>query len=165
MVLEKKFLSKVMERIGVFSVEEVLPYVPSEVSFVKNGISPKKKYAGEMVSMGVLKMRLFAQKGVVCARCGIEGKWFILERHPKNSNKEKYHFNLYAEKDGHLTLMTKDHIFPRCFGGTTDFDNLQVMCADCNVKKSNIVPSRFAEKLENFKNLKKTEQSEQLALK
>ena len=41
-------------------------------------------------------------------------------------------FNLYAE-DG--TLMTKDHILPRKWGGKDDIDNMQTMCKDCNEAK------------------------------
>jgi hypothetical protein len=67
-------------------------------------------------------------KSKKCACCGIEGNVMLLD-HALNANpKEPPHFNLYAEKDGVLILMTKDHIipspcqslqpsiFPRCIG-------------------------------------------------
>ena len=35
-----------------------------------------------------------------------------------------------------LSTCTIDHIYPRRFGGNDDFDNLQLLCAECNMLKS-----------------------------
>ena len=32
--------------------------------------------------------------------------------------------------------LTIDHIVPRCFGGTNEQHNLQILCAPCNTQKS-----------------------------
>ena len=32
--------------------------------------------------------------------------------------------------------LTIDHIVPRCFGGTNEQHNLQILCAPCNAQKS-----------------------------
>ena len=46
------------------------------------------------------------------------------------------HFNLYAELDGYIVLMTKDHIVPRSKGGKNMLENYQTMCCLCNSAKS-----------------------------
>lgn len=36
--------------------------------------------------------------------------------------------------------MSVDHKFPRCFGGTNNHDNLQVLHRECNIEKGNLIP-------------------------
>ncbi len=77
-------------------------------------------------------IRLFKTKGLKCSKCGIEGKYFYKCR---NVNDTNYHLELFAEKDGKLIKMTKDHILPESKGGTSHLANLQPMCFDCNCNK------------------------------
>ena len=61
--------------------------------------------------------------------CGLEGTRMLLEMHP---NDKAPHFNLYAEEDGQLVLLTKDHIQAKCFSGPNSYSNFQVLCSICN---------------------------------
>jgi hypothetical protein len=47
------------------------------------------------------------------------------------------HFNLYAEREGELVQMTKDHKQPKSKGGADHIDNMQTMCCTCNELKGN----------------------------
>lgn len=47
------------------------------------------------------------------------------------------HFNLYAEREGALVQMTKDHKTPKSRGGKDHIDNMQTMCCRCNELKGN----------------------------
>jgi tRNA-binding EMAP/Myf-like protein len=73
-------------------------------------------------------------RSLVCAVCGLAGSLFLLERQ-ENHQEGTAHFNLYAEDDGDLILMTKDHILPFSKGGR-GFKNYQTMCEPCNAMKS-----------------------------
>lgn len=90
------------------------------------------EFDGFVVHRDSLRYKLFYQKGVVCAKCGRVGTHFTLDKMDPRYEGNRRHFNLYAE-DG--TLMTKDHIIPKCKGGKNSVDNLQPMCVSCNVKK------------------------------
>lgn len=73
--------------------------------------------------------------GPDCVACGIQGKYFAIER-DRGSNK--YHMNLYAiDSEGYEVMMTRDHIVPRSKGGPDNLDNQQTMCIYCNQQKGN----------------------------
>jgi 5-methylcytosine-specific restriction endonuclease McrA len=74
------------------------------------------------------------KKDSTCAACGIVGNKMVLEL---NHNDKSPHFNLYAEENGKLILMTKDHVKPKSKGGKNEIDNYQTMCAVCNNIKGN----------------------------
>ncbi len=77
------------------------------------------------------------KKSLVCKCCGIEGTIMLLEL-PSNGGKVCVpHFNLYAEREGGLVQMTKDHIKPKSKGGKDHISNMQTMCARCNELKGN----------------------------
>lgn len=147
-----------MKRIGIFKLDEVLPFVVfSETinELHKRGLKrcdpeykavAERKYKGHMVKMASLRYQLFATKGVKCVKCGIEGLFFSLEQSEggegEGRNANRYHFNLYGLKEGGnienpdtWVLITKDHIVSRKKGGKDILPNLQVMCSDCNRKK------------------------------
>ena len=147
-------------RVGIFQLDEVLPYVfTKEIrhQLRKSGVSYKSKewkavskrsypavIDGEikrvMVSMGSHRYQLFAKKGIKCVTCGIKGLFFALER-GRGDNPNKYHFNLYGKsRSGREIMITKDHILPRSKGGRNRLTNYQPMCYRCNQKKSNKVP-------------------------
>jgi len=64
-----------------------------------------------------------------CVFCGIEGKHMLLE---KLQDDKAPHLNMYAEENGKMILMTKDHIVPRSKGGKNNLENYQVACSLCN---------------------------------
>jgi len=90
------------------------------------------------VTMESHRYQLFAEKGIVCEKCGLKGIRFALERHRDVPNK--YHFNLYGiTKYGEEVMLTKDHIIPRSKGGRNNLNNYQTLCVKCNSKKSDSV--------------------------
>lgn len=77
-----------------------------------------------------LRYRCF-DRGVSCVVCGAKGSKLLLEISPTATNATA-HFNLYAESDRGLVLMTHDHIVPLSKKGKDTIDNTQTMCVACN---------------------------------
>ena len=87
-----------------------------------------------------------------------------------NSNVKTPHFNLYAEKNGELFLMTKDHIISLHKGGPDNIINMQTMCDECNELKAdaNITVERLRQIIQenpnaNFKELRRIITQEEAA--
>lgn len=95
--------------------------------------------AGEKIFTFSDRYKVFFTKGYKCAKCGLEGSFFALEKNTPEDGR--YHLNLYAKKDEEEILMTKDHIIPRSRGGKNSLDNYQTMCTICNCKKGNNINS------------------------
>ena len=90
---------------------------------------------GDKIKGNSQRFQTFFTKGLKCACCGIEGKYFGKE---KDFNAARYHLNLYAlDESGIEVLMTKDHIVPRSKGGASELYNYQTMCVKCNIAKGN----------------------------
>lgn len=88
---------------------------------------------GDKIKGNSQRFQTFFTKGLKCACCGIEGKYFGKE---KDFNAARYHLNLYAlDESGNEVLMTKDHIVPRSKGGVSELYNYQTMCVKCNIAK------------------------------
>jgi hypothetical protein len=103
------------------------------------GKDKKKDYAGHSVNLKSQRLKLFAQRGIICVECGLSASFFALENHA-NSLQSKPHFNLYGrDSDGDEVLFTKDHIHPKSKGGKDRMDNYQVMCVVCNEEKADII--------------------------
>ncbi len=73
-----------------------------------------------------------------CDICGLEGKYFVLEKSDTNEN-DIFHFNLYTidkttKKEIYFNI---DHIKPRSKGGKNEMINLQLTCENCNSSKGN----------------------------
>lgn len=151
----RRFLrGKEYHRIATFTPEEVLPHVlygrklqQKHREFQRtHNITPTpaqwkrmvhRKYCGQLIDMRAQKLRLFDQKGIVCTRCGIEGKHFALEK-SRFDPTGRYHLRLYAlDNQGKEILMTKDHTIPVSKGGSkSSLKNLQPMCFNCNKEKA-----------------------------
>jgi len=115
-------------RIATFTPEELLPHV------VKEG---KKEFIidGNVYTVRMDSSRYFVfRRSLECVACGIKGSKMILEI---NQHDKSPHFNLYAEENGKLILMTKDHIHPKSKGGKNEIENYATMCAICNNLKGN----------------------------
>lgn len=144
-------------RVATLSIEEVLPFVFTKhvrAELRKSGFSYtseewinkcKKEFSvvvgnkkfSVVIPMGSHRYQLFAEKGTTCIKCGVEGKYFAVERGVFSST-EKYHLNLYGiGKNGIEIMLTKDHILPRSRGGKNMIDNYQTLCFECNNRKSN----------------------------
>lgn len=116
-----------------YSIDEVLSETVFRKDYKKN--PAKVNFDGEWINMGSHRYQCFALYGTDCVDCGIEGKYFIMER---QGAVGQFHFNLYALDDfGNEVLMTKDHILPRSRGGRDEISNYQPMCTYCNGKKGN----------------------------
>ena len=91
------------------------------------------------ISFTSWRIRCYAAKGVRCARCGLEGSFFAVERF-RHQDTANFHLNLYhLAGNGGETMITVDHIFPKSKGGGNGIDNLQVLCGPCNFHKADKV--------------------------
>lgn len=110
--------------LGEFDLEDVLPYISEEES--------KREYiVGEetyVVRMNSDRYFVF-QRNSECVACNLQGTKMILDINPGDQSP---HFNLYAEENGRLVLMTKDHVTAKSKGGIDQLDNYQTCCAICN---------------------------------
>lgn len=90
---------------------------------------------GQKVKTTGLRLRTFAEHGIVCSSCGIKATHFAVEQSPNASN---YHLNLWGfNARGQEELFTCDHTLARCLGGKNHLSNTTTMCSRCNHKKGN----------------------------
>ena len=90
----------------------------------------------ELLKISSLRLYTFKEKGITCCSCAREGSHFRLQ---KTDRERIFHLGLWSD-DG--IEMTKDHIVPKSFGGYDHIDNMQTMCEECNVLKSNYVTEK-----------------------
>lgn len=87
------------------------------------------------------RLGVFHRKGTICVCCGAgkEGV-YLVENHTTNKKGRaaSVHVDIFTKS---WVLMTVDHIIPKSEGGTSDWDNLQPMCTDCNRKKASLLIS------------------------
>lgn len=76
------------------------------------------------------RLQVFANKGTVCVRCGVEGVHLLSSVNPSGG----HHVDLYT---ANFVLMTVDHILPKSRGGANELANYQPMCQHCNGRKGN----------------------------
>ena len=125
--------SKGYIRKGIYSIEEILSK-RNYLNHTEDGV----EFNGDVIHMNSDRYHTFAEKGLKCVCCGIEGVHFAKER---DCHSNRWHFNLYAiDLEGREVLMTKDHIIPKSKGGENNLNNYQTMCCKCNVEKGNILP-------------------------
>lgn len=118
-----------MITLAKFSIKDVLPFA--------GRAAPKRIYCVQdikyKIKMNSLRYQTF-KKSLNCVYCGLTGDFFLLQC---LSLQETPHFNLYHSNfDDELVLMTKDHIQPKSKGGLDHIDNLQTLCFNCNIEKS-----------------------------
>lgn len=124
-----------------YSVQEVFELLGADALMIQQTPKGKnRKQSIEVEGFSVYRQSLryatFYQKGLKCACCGKEGTHFLLDSDRNGESSEtRRHFNLYAD-DG--TLMTKDHVRPRKWGGKDTVDNMQTMCEPCNKNKGSV---------------------------
>ena len=131
--LKEKRKMRCYVRAGVVATEDVLPHV------VHRNANPqfhKREYCGHLVKMVSGRLNTFCES-IKCVKCGVEGKFFAVERHRADKS---FHLNLYAlDDDGNEILMTKDHIIPVSKGGKNHSTNYQTMCCICNEEKADTI--------------------------
>lgn len=114
------------------TIEEVYNAV-KDVLFEPEDKKAMVVISGDKIKGNSQRFQTFFTKGLKCACCGIEGKYFGKE---KDFNAARYHLNLYVlDESGNEVLMTKDHIVPRSKGGASELYNYQTMCVKCNIAK------------------------------
>ncbi|KUL05429.1 MAG: hypothetical protein XE10_0208 [Methanoculleus marisnigri] len=118
------------DRLATYSVGYVMPFVLGVSGRIGN--RHRIRFGGVLVNMASDRMRCFLHSGTVCICCGLEARYFALERLCK---ADEYRLNLYGLKDGKEVMFTKDHIVPKCKGGPSSIDNYQTMCEHCNGAK------------------------------
>jgi len=115
------------KHIAAYEPQDILKFCgESKRLFVVDGVD----YNVKMQSARYYTFR----ESLSCVCCGLTGKTMMLDVQPRVRHG-KAHFNLYAEWEGGLVLMTKDHIIPRSRGGKNYGDNYQTMCTLCNGAK------------------------------
>lgn len=79
-----------------------------------------------------------------------ERKWFTLEER-KQLYKDNYGICACCGKKLTVKSMTIEHIIPLLRGGTNDFENLTILCYDCNQLKGNLLylPNGFYSAMRN----------------
>lgn len=80
------------------------------------------------------RFKIFEQIGYDCVSCGMIGSHIVWWR--EYSKRQVNHYTLAGYKEGKLTMITVDHIFPKSRGGLDVIGNYQPMCSPCNGKKS-----------------------------
>jgi hypothetical protein len=121
---------KQLIHLGEFRLDEVLPYITEEET--------RREYR---VGDQVFNVRMNSDRYFVfnenpyCVACGLQGTRMMLDMNPRDNSP---HFNLYAEEDGRLVLMTKDHVLAKSKGGADKSHNFQTQCIICNNLKSDL---------------------------
>ena len=113
---------------GKYTPDEVLPYVVPETSSKLQ----TKLFDGDEIKMNSLRLNVFKEKGCICVKCGVEGVYFVKEKEINKPPTERYHFNLYAIKEGEEVLMIKERIVLKSLGGKEVMENLVPMCKKCH---------------------------------
>jgi hypothetical protein len=120
-------------RLAILPVEDVLPLILKAET-----PGQRAMLLGNSVSIASTRLRCFALKGTACSCCGLQAKYFALEKAP---NQVPFHLNLYSiDKDGAEVLMTRDHVHPQALGGHNGIKNSQTMCFPCNQRKGCSTP-------------------------
>ena len=126
---EKKIIGthKGLTRIKEFTIDEVFGWINETEKTV---LWADDKYS--IKSKMLYRARIYAEKGMNCAECGLEGSFFALERDKGGG----MHLDLYGRNETQDVMMTIDHIHPSSKGGKHHVDNFQTMCKICNEKKA-----------------------------
>jgi hypothetical protein len=76
-------------------------------------------------------------RAIFCPYCEAHANQWVLTRH-KNDKANSPVLELFGETaDGHLVMMTRDHIIPKSFYGYDVIENLRPMCELCNHSRGN----------------------------
>jgi 5-methylcytosine-specific restriction endonuclease McrA len=128
----KKRNYNVFDRAGLYTIEYVFETIKNSHDHVPETIL----IDGYMVKKYKKNLDIY-RKSIKCSACGIEGKYFALE---KQKDHKVWHFRLYGiDKCQNEVMLNIDHILPKARGGVSSYSNLQTMCEFCNGKKGNMI--------------------------
>ncbi len=130
---KKKLMWNEKERVAKYDVE----FVMNEVIQFNNTRKDKVLLNNHIIKSYCSKYEVF-RNSQRCLSCGLEGKFFAVERDYNNNNKNNiYNLNLYGIENKREILFTVDHIKPKSKGGKNCIENYTTMCFPCNQKKGN----------------------------
>ena len=96
--------------------------------------------------------RSFYQIGTLMSIIGDGRRLDIKQQHTRNAKRKKFLRQQIETRDGkscyHCKLLKKlelDHVIPLYAGGTWNIDNLQLLCTECHVKKTQRIDRAFIE--------------------
>jgi hypothetical protein len=117
------------EILKVYTIEEIFNIIGSKDTFTYKS---HKYFKDGEYNVKLRRASVYKNIGVDCVCCETKATHFALGLDKGNN----IHLDLYGyNKDGILTMITIDHIHPRCKGGPDKLDNYQPMCKICNEKK------------------------------
>ena len=124
-------LAATYDRLTTIEIDRVIPLILGTIQK-----KSRVELGGVMVSVAGARLNTFAQKGTICARCGLHATHFAIERPAKRQNpSDGYHLNLWGKHGDREILFTRDHIVAKACGGPDTLENSQTMCQPCNNKK------------------------------
>lgn len=112
-----------------YSLSEFFPVILGYVNKRKRSILMQ---SGKFVKITLLH-RLMAAQGfhkIKCHGCGTQV--VEVEEHPIFNKKNKHIKSYITFNTSNNSILTIDHIIPKSMGGSNKFQNLQMMCRDCN---------------------------------
>lgn len=102
-----------------------------------NGEGEWNRRRGGLVRGRKKRLAVFEKHDFTCAHCGFRfdppkgytGQYVLTDRN-------------YRDKRGipRVRMLEVDHIVPRLHGGTSELDNLQALCTQCNSRKGHKLP-------------------------
>lgn len=158
-----------------YPLDEILPYIGNHRKTVLN-----TAFGPFRVKTSTNRLRCL-KRNQNCVNCNKIGSLWLLQIHQEvhhnktacfiencewcaitpPERKSSPHLNLYAVgAKGGLTLMTQDHIMPRCMGGSNNLNNLITMCFNCNRKKGSLTPEEWEKSRYNILNRMKRKTNE-----
>ena len=116
-----------------YSIEEVFKLlednkIPDSIVF------HPKDYKDSLKRAEIIK-QLILRDGKRCVKCESIPEYFALAK----DNGNRWHLDLYSERDNDHYMYTIDHIHPKSKGGVNSIDNYQLLCKPCNQKKGDTV--------------------------
>lgn len=110
--------------------EKYLVKVPVQDVLAVIGNGRHAEFSGAVVHVDTDTLKCFKKNGTRCAICGIEGRYFWVER---GDPKGTIRLVLYAVRGkGQEIMLTKDHIVPKAWGGKDVMSNYRTLCETCN---------------------------------
>jgi len=119
-----------------YSPDEIVPMI-SRPTAHSSWSAKRELLDGDLVNIRSSRLATF-KKSLRCVCCGLEGSFFIKEKHRriKDPDSMPFHLNLYAiDANRCEVLMTSDHVIPKSKALSGLRDNRQTMCSRCNQAK------------------------------